>query len=151
VSGFYYMPVKKKVYEGITTYVAFNAKGERAVAADGATKEQAAAILRSCARSYMEALAEQGHDPLSRLHFGEPKGGCLALTEQDLFPVVLRYLRMSRGFTQAQVAEMIGKDQPAYSRLESHKANPSVETCVLISKAFGTTVHQEIYRRQGAA
>lgn len=151
MSGFYFMQVKKHVLQGVTTYIALDADGEKAVLADGLSKEEAAATLRSCARAYLEDIAEEGRNPLMELGFGEPAGGCLVLTEQDLFPVVLRYLRKSRGLTQAQVAAIIGRDQPFYSRLESYKANPEVETCVLLAKAFGTTVHQEMYRRPGAA
>jgi putative transcriptional regulator len=48
----------------------------------------------------------------------------------------LRYLRLSKGLTQAQLANQIGKDQQAIQRLELGRANPSYLFLLEISKGL---------------
>ncbi|MBJ7509713.1 helix-turn-helix transcriptional regulator [Brevundimonas sp.] len=50
----------------------------------------------------------------------------------------IKRLRVSRGFTQAQLAECIGRSLDMVSRLERGDATPSLETIALLAQALET-------------
>jgi DNA-binding XRE family transcriptional regulator len=50
-------------------------------------------------------------------------------------------LRIEKGLSQKQLAELIGTKQSAISRLESGNSNPSVEFLSKIAHALGKNLH----------
>lgn len=54
----------------------------------------------------------------------------------------LQALRKERGLTQAQLASMIGAEQPTIQRYEAGKRHPSIEDVVKLADALGATVGQ---------
>lgn len=52
----------------------------------------------------------------------------------------LRRLRISKGISQQQLADMIGVTQQAINRYERHKTEPDIRTLILMADYFGTTV-----------
>lgn len=50
-------------------------------------------------------------------------------------------LRVEKGLSQKQLAELIGTKQSAISRLESGNSNPSVEFLSKIAHALGKNLH----------
>jgi len=49
-------------------------------------------------------------------------------------------LRMLRGLTQAQLAEMVGTRQPSIARVENGSSTPSVSFLTKIAKALGSKI-----------
>ena len=49
-------------------------------------------------------------------------------------------LRMLRGLTQAQLAEMVGTRQPSIARLESGSSTPSLSLLAKIAEALGAKI-----------
>lgn len=49
----------------------------------------------------------------------------------------LKTLRLSKGISQKQLAELIGSRQPYIARLESGTGNPTMDTVMRIAKALG--------------
>lgn len=47
-------------------------------------------------------------------------------------------LRIERGLTQAQLAELVGTKQPAIARLESGQTKPSLDFLERLAEALGT-------------
>lgn len=54
--------------------------------------------------------------------------------------VGLQKLRKKRGLTQAQLAAMIGAEQPTIQRYEAGKRRPSIEDVVKLADALGATI-----------
>lgn len=52
-------------------------------------------------------------------------------------PVTLRTLRLKKGMSQAQLAEVIGTQQPYIARIESGSADLRLETCRRLADALG--------------
>lgn len=50
-------------------------------------------------------------------------------------------LRLEKGLSQKQLAELIGTKQSAISRLESGDSNPSVEFLSKVAHALGKNLH----------
>lgn len=55
-----------------------------------------------------------------------------------MFAEKLKEARKKRGFTQAQVAELVGIKQPSYSALESGKTLPLRKTKIALAKVLGS-------------
>ena len=49
-------------------------------------------------------------------------------------------LRNVHGFSQEKIAEKVGVSRQAYAKWESGATLPDIEKCVLLAKAYGTTV-----------
>lgn len=54
--------------------------------------------------------------------------------------VRLRQARAAAGLSQAELAERVGVSQQQVAKLESSKANPSLDTLAKVAKALGMTV-----------
>lgn len=54
----------------------------------------------------------------------------------------LRDLRRKRGWTQEQVAAAVGVDRTAYSRMETGRRIPGLETALLLARLFGCRVEE---------
>ena len=54
----------------------------------------------------------------------------------------LRRLRMVCGYTQEDVADILGLSRPAYSCYELGKTTPNVETLSMLAEIFGVTLDQ---------
>lgn len=68
-------------------------------------------------------------------------------------PVTLRTLRLQRGMSQAQLAEVIGTQQPYIARIESGSADLRLETCRRLADALGVdlnTLDQALQRQRAA-
>lgn len=52
----------------------------------------------------------------------------------------LKKLRAAHGYTQMEVAEMLGVQRPTYSRYESGERQPDYETLIKLSKIFGASI-----------
>lgn len=52
----------------------------------------------------------------------------------------IRQIRLSKGLTQAELANQIGKDQQSIQRLESGKVNPSYLYLLEMSKGLGISI-----------
>ncbi len=81
--------------------------------------------------SYSEELAKRRQDSEYRA------------VERELRPILdladdVFHLRMERGWTQAELARLVGTKQANISRLENGEANPTVKFLQKLSKAFGT-------------
>ena len=48
--------------------------------------------------------------------------------------------RMEQGYTQAEVARMVGISQAQYSRIESGKSDPPLSLVIKICKRLGMTI-----------
>jgi transcriptional regulator with XRE-family HTH domain len=81
--------------------------------------------------SYSEELAKRRQDPEYRA------------VERELRPILdladdVFHLRMERGWTQAELARLVGTKQANISRLENGEANPTFKFLQKLSKAFDT-------------
>ena len=56
-------------------------------------------------------------------------------------PVTLRTLRLRRGFSQAQLAEAIGTQQPHIARIERGQADLRLDTCRRIAHVLGVDLN----------
>ena len=56
--------------------------------------------------------------------------------------LTLKNMRISRGFTQATLGEMVDVTQQSIQAIETGKAKPSYDTLVKLSKALGCTVDE---------
>ena len=54
----------------------------------------------------------------------------------------LRYLRESRGLTQAQVSKLAGIPRPTWANLESGEANPTLAVLVRVAAALQVTIEE---------
>lgn len=52
------------------------------------------------------------------------------------FGTNLRDARIAKGFTQQELADIVGSQQPAYSRIESGEANVTLKTINKLSEAL---------------
>jgi transcriptional regulator with XRE-family HTH domain len=59
---------------------------------------------------------------------------------KDILMSNLRYLRACIGMTQEQVAERIFKSPKAYAKYEQGRSEPDIDSLVILSKVFNTTV-----------
>jgi len=101
----------------------------------------------------MEELKVNMHEALnlyleepddSRMEIVLPQNGLkgrniveVAVEPNIAFAVYLKYLRKQRRLTQKQVAEKLNlKNLYSYQRLESGKANPTLETIVMVHSLF---------------
>jgi len=105
--------------------------------AHGQTLDEALKSLRPFAIGTLVEAANNGEDPLAILVFEEPKHPEAVLSEKDLFPIVLRYLRARQGLTQAEMAERLGIAQPSYAEYEKAGANPTLDTLLRLNKVLG--------------
>lgn len=64
---------------------------------------------------------------------------------------MLKAIRIERGYTQAEVAEMAGIAQPTYSNIENGKKNPSLNTLRRLAKVLGCKVENIIDTDEEAA
>lgn len=51
---------------------------------------------------------------------------------------ILKGLRESKGLTQQQVANLIGKDRSLIAKIENGEAMPSVKTAKVLAEVLGT-------------
>ena len=54
----------------------------------------------------------------------------------------LRELRKKKGYTQRQVADILGIDQTTVSKWEHHESFPRVETLLALSELYDTPIDQ---------
>ncbi|UOF90768.1 helix-turn-helix transcriptional regulator [Fodinisporobacter ferrooxydans] len=54
-----------------------------------------------------------------------------------IFSQRLKWLREKRGLTQAEMAEKLNMSQPGYSKIESGRSEPNLETLVKLPKILG--------------
>lgn len=54
--------------------------------------------------------------------------------------VIVREVRVRKGFSQAQLAQRIGVDQSQISRIESGESSPTLETLDKIAGALGVKI-----------
>lgn len=59
----------------------------------------------------------------------------------------VHYLRISSGYTQAELAEKVGISQPAIQALESGRAQPKGTTVVNLAAALGVSA-EELLREE---
>ena len=52
----------------------------------------------------------------------------------------LKELRVKKGHSQIQVAELVGVSGPSYAAYESGKSKPSIDTLVTLSKHYGVSL-----------
>lgn len=66
-------------------------------------------------------------------------------------PVTLRTLRLQRGMSQAQLAEVIGTQQPYIARIESGSADMRLDTCRRLAAALSIDLNtlDQALQRQG--
>ena len=100
--------------------------------------DEALAQLKAMAGEIMAAMAEEGEDPLELLLFGTAPDESATFSPRELFPVLLRFRRISQGLTQVELATKLGISQPSYSKYERYDANPTMETVGELEKALGT-------------
>ena len=90
--------------------------------------------------SYEDWLAEQMKDPEFRAEY------------EALEPAYqLTRLRIARGLTQAQLAELVGTRQPGIARLESGKTEPKLSFLRRVAKALGYRIEIRFVPQEGVA
>lgn len=95
----------------------------------GAEIEDAEARLRGWVLDSLLASAADGADRIADLSpYRAQMGPAVAFTPADLLPVRVRLARVRRGLSQARLAQVLGKSQQAYAKLERPGANPQVRT-----------------------
>lgn len=52
----------------------------------------------------------------------------------------VKSIRLSKGFTQTELANIIGKDHPSINRLEKGKINPSYIFLLEVAEGLGVTI-----------
>ena len=52
----------------------------------------------------------------------------------------IKKIRVQKGFTQSEVASALGVSSVVYSRYETGKRQPSIDTLIQIADIFGVTV-----------
>lgn len=133
----YYLPVTQCDGLGGITLTIPTLGGQIITSAVGPTREVAETRLRSLISQTLAARVEEGLDPFALLVHGKSRSGNLDFDEVDLFPIVLRLYRRERGITQADMANLMGITQAAYSKLEQFGANPTLRTVVRLQQALG--------------
>lgn len=58
---------------------------------------------------------------------------------EPIIASAVRELRIKRGLTQEQLAEMAGLDRKTINRIENGHFQPTLETFVALTKALGTS------------
>lgn len=53
---------------------------------------------------------------------------------------MLKAIRIEKGLSQKQLADMVGISQPSYSNIENGKRNPTVKTLKKIVKALNCNI-----------
>lgn len=108
----------------------------------------AAPVLRLVASGDIEApipagyqkidavIAEFERDPQWRKELKNARSW-LAETVLAGKPITLRTLRLRKGMSQAQLAEVIGTQQPYIARIESGSADLRLDTCRRLAAALG--------------
>lgn len=64
---------------------------------------------------------------------------------------MLKAIRLERGYTQAEVAEMAGIAQPTYSNIENGKKNPSINTLKRLARVLGCSIENIIVQDEDPA
>lgn len=136
----YYLPVTQHDAEDGITLTARTPGGRIFASAGGPTRGDAEERLKLFVNETLAGRVEDGLDPFSLLRTGEPSNGALILTEQDLFPIVLRKLRRESGLTQVEMAKRMNGTQSAYSKLEQFGINPTLETIHKVQAALGRPI-----------
>jgi len=54
----------------------------------------------------------------------------------------LRALRLRRGISQQQLADVIGTTQQSINKYENHSTEPDIDTLIRLADYFGTTVDE---------
>ncbi|MBS4535169.1 helix-turn-helix transcriptional regulator [Clostridium sp. D2Q-14] len=52
----------------------------------------------------------------------------------------IKHNRLKLGLTQSELAEKINKTSTLITKIETNKANPSIDTLMKIAKALGVTI-----------
>lgn len=73
-----------------------------------------------------------------------------ALTELEPGYQIAR-LRIARGLTQAQLAQMVGTKQPSIARLEKGESTPSLAFLEKLAEALGARLEVRIVPQQDSA
>ncbi|HZV49254.1 MAG TPA: helix-turn-helix transcriptional regulator [Candidatus Dormibacteraeota bacterium] len=114
-----------------------DSEGQEFGVAAAETIEDAEDRLRSWVLDSLLASAADGEDRISDLSPYRPQmGPAIAFSGADLLPVRLRLARVRRGLSQARLAEILGKSQQAYAKLERPGANPQIRTIQQIERAI---------------
>jgi putative transcriptional regulator len=54
----------------------------------------------------------------------------------------VKSIRVSKGFTQTELANIIGKDHPSINRLEKGKINPSYIFLLEVAEGLGVSINE---------
>jgi len=54
----------------------------------------------------------------------------------------VKSIRLSKGFTQTELANIIGKDHPSINRLEKGKINPSYIFLLEVAEGLGVSINE---------
>jgi len=54
----------------------------------------------------------------------------------------VKSIRLSKGFTQTELANIIGKDHPSINRLEKGKINPSYIFLLEVAEGLGISINE---------
>lgn len=141
----YYLPYNFHEAKDGITLTARDTLGEIITSGAGTTLEEAQEDLKVFATAVMNAMAEKGIDPISILGHGELPEHALPFAPPSLFPVTLRWIRRSKGLTQAEVAALLGIAQPSYAKYEQSGVNPSLDVVYRIEEALGVAIIPMVY------
>jgi len=114
--------------------------GESYGVAHGQSVSEALRKLREMAIESMASMAMDGDAPLVILGHGEPDHEEAVFSSKELFPIVLRYLRVHQGITQSEMAACLSVTQPTYNGYERYDANPTLETINRLEQALGCPI-----------
>ena len=138
----YYLPVTKHEAEDGVTLTARTPGGRIFASAGGETYAKAVESLKLLVNETLAGRVEDGYDPFTLLRHGEPSPEDVIFHDTDLFPVILRRLRRSKGLTQEQVARRMNITQSAYSKLEQFGINPKLDTLRRLKDALASDFFQ---------
>ena len=116
---FYMSYTLERSQEGHFLLTPTSKEGNLFTCAGGATLEEALVQLRRLCLSFLVSYAEDGEFPLDQANHGTPSGKAVIFSDEDLFPIVLRYLRKSHGMTPEELSQRLGMNRARLFRPET--------------------------------
>ena len=122
------------------TVVALDSLKHIVACASESTLKEAVTDLRSTLLDLLVEYAWDRTDPRTILKFGVPKKPAISFTSLELLPIMIRYHRRVRGWTQVEMAKRYGVVQSVYAGFERVGANLTLETIQRLSDCFSTNL-----------
>ncbi len=111
----------------------------------GDSKAEAIAMAKDALFGWLETSLDHGAVPPYPKYEGSGATAVIAIDDPSLaFALQLRWMRAKHGLSQAQLAKRAGVSQQQIAKLESPKANPTLQTIKAIAVALGATFEPQL-------